>query len=65
MAIVLDGRQLIIELDTPLYNVLGFEHAAETAAQKATVLRAETILSKSGDLFTFNSEARKIKYLSI
>ena len=57
LAIVLEGSQLIVELDSPLYNVLGFEHAAETAAQKAAVLKAETILSNGAGLFEFNNEA--------
>ena len=57
LAIVLDGSMLTVELDTPLYNVLGFEHEAETAAQKAAVLKAETVLTRGGPLFVFNNEA--------
>ena len=57
LAIVLDGSMLTVELDTPLYNVLGFEHKAETAAQKAALLKAETVLTRGGPLFVFNSEA--------
>ena len=48
---------LTVELDTPLYNVLGFEHEAETATQKAAVLHAETVLTRGGPLFVFNNEA--------
>ena len=57
LAIVLDGSMLTVELDTPLYNVLGFEHEAETATQKAALLKAETVLTRGGPLFVFNSEA--------
>ena len=57
LAMVLENAVITVELDTPLYNLLGFEHAAETAAQKAAVEKAETILSKGGPLFVFNSEA--------
>ena len=57
LAIVLDGSMLTVELDTPLYNVLGFEHEAETATQKAAVLHAETVLTRGGPLFVFNNEA--------
>ena len=57
LAIVLDGSMLTVELDTPLYNVLGFEHEAETAAQKAAVIDAETVLTRGDPLFVFNSEA--------
>ena len=57
LAIVLEETVITVELDTPLYNLLGFEHEADTAAQKATVLKAETVLSKGSSLFIFNSEA--------
>jgi len=57
LAIVLDGSMLIVELDTPLYNVLGFEHEAETAIQKAAVLKAESVLARGASLFVFNTEA--------
>jgi len=45
------------ELDTPIYNLLGFEHIAETAKQKTAVQKAELVLSNSGSLFVFNSHA--------
>jgi len=57
LAIVLDGSTMTVELDTPLYNLLGFEHAAETPSQKASVLKAESVLSKGSSLFVFNSDA--------
>ena len=44
LAMVLENAVITVELDTPLYNLLGFEHAAETAAQKAAVEKAETCL---------------------
>jgi len=57
LAMVLDGSMMTVELDTPLYNLLGFEHEADTAGQKAAVLKAEIVLSKGSSLFIFNSEA--------
>lgn len=57
LAIVLEGRVVTIELDTPLYNVLGFEHSPDTDEQKATVKTAEAILGRGGDLFEFNNNA--------
>ena len=57
LAMVLERTVITVELDTPLYNLLGFEHEADTEAQKATVLKAETVLSKGSSLFIFNSEA--------
>jgi len=57
LAIVLDGSMVTLELDTPLHNLLGFEHAAETAAQKAAVVKAKSVLSNANPLFIFNKEA--------
>lgn len=57
LAIVLEGRFVTVEFDTPLYNVLGFEHSPDTDDQKATVKSAEAILGRGGDLFEFNNDA--------
>ena len=57
VAIVLDGNDVTIELDSPLYNILGFEHAPETDAQTATVEQAELQLEQSDALFTFSTAA--------
>ena len=57
VAIVLDGNDVTIELDSPLYNILGFEHAPETDAQTATLEQAELQLEQSAALFTFNAAA--------
>jgi len=57
LAVVLEGSKVMVELDSPLYNLAGFEHAAETEAQKAAVIKAESILSDPAALFVFNSEA--------
>jgi len=57
VSMVLEGSVITVELDTPLYNLLGFEHEADTATQKAIVLKAESVLSKGASLFMFNSDA--------
>ena len=57
LAVVIEKGSVTIELDTPLYNILGFEHAPETQAQKAAALQAELQLTRSSDLFEFNSKA--------
>lgn len=58
LGVVLEGSTINVELETPLYNVLGFEHAAETDAQKAAVAKAESVLSDGSRLFVFNREAK-------
>lgn len=57
LALALDGQTLSIELESPLYNLLGFEHAPETDAQKETVKAAQESLSDPSSLFRFNAGA--------
>ena len=57
LAIAVDGNSVTAELETPLYNLLGFEHAPETAEQKDAVEKAEKQLSKPDTLIRFNDEA--------
>lgn len=57
LGVVLEGSAITMEFETPLYNLLGFEHAAETDAQKAALIKAETALSDGASLFLFNGEA--------
>ena len=57
LAVVLENGVVTIELDTPLYNILGFEHAPETEAQKTAVETAEAQLGRAEALFTFNAKA--------
>jgi len=57
LAVVLEGNVVTIELDTPLYNLLGFEHAPKTEAQKTTASRAEKNLGQGKGLFSFNQGA--------
>jgi len=58
LAVVLEGDVVTVELETPLYNLLGFEHHPKTAAQKAKVEMAEGQLQKGQELFVFNAEAK-------
>lgn len=57
LAIAVDGKDVTAELETPLYNLLGFEHAPETAEQKEAVEKAEKQLSEPSALIRFNEEA--------
>jgi hypothetical protein len=52
LEITLDGGALQIALDSPAENLLGFEHAARTDAQKKTVARVEQQLKQPAQLFT-------------
>jgi|GEM_PF-308108 len=57
LAIVLEGNQLTVELDTPIYNLVGFEHAPQNATQREVVTTAQDRLSQPEDLFVFTSSA--------
>ncbi len=57
LSMALEGSTLTIEFDTPLYNLIGFEHVAETDDQKKAVEDAETHLNDPASLFSFGSEA--------
>ncbi|WP_415811835.1 DUF2796 domain-containing protein [Litorimonas haliclonae] len=58
LAVVVEGNVVTIELDSPLYNILGFENVPDTDLQKSIVSQAETQLRQGSKLFTFNDEAR-------
>ena len=56
--LVVDGREVEIELETPLANVLSFEHAPQTDAQKKEVRDMATLMRKADALFVFPAQAR-------
>ncbi|MDZ4019762.1 DUF2796 domain-containing protein [Pseudomonas sichuanensis] len=49
--VVLDGNTLELELDSPAMNLVGFEHAASTDADKAKVTAARQQLEQPLKLF--------------
>lgn len=48
--VVLDGKQLVISLESPLDNLLGFEHAPRNDRQRAAVKKMEAAL-QAADAF--------------
>jgi Protein of unknown function (DUF2796) len=52
LQVSVDGRTLHITLEGPADNLLGFEHAPRTEAQKKTVARADEQLKQPLGLFT-------------
>ena len=43
--VAIDGQTVALELDTPAYNIVGFEHSPETDKDKATFKKALSILN--------------------
>jgi hypothetical protein len=54
----LDGQTLQITFDGPADNIVGFERAPKTEAQKNTVAKAEQQLKNPARLFVIPAEAR-------
>jgi hypothetical protein len=52
LEVILEGGTLQIALDSPADNLLGFEHAPRTDAQRKTVTRVEQQLQQPAQLFT-------------
>ena len=64
--LVQEKGQVMIELNTPAANLVGFEHQARTDEQKAAVEQAHEQLERDKELFVFSPEAgckaNKIKF---
>jgi len=58
LSIVLENNTITIEVETPLYNLLGFEYAPETPSEKAKLAKAEARLIEPESLIIFNAEAK-------
>ena len=56
--LVWEGETVSIEFESPAVNIVGFEHAPRTYAQRETVRNAVASLKNAGDLFVFTPEAR-------
>ncbi|UCC53320.1 MAG: DUF2796 domain-containing protein [Anaerolineaceae bacterium] len=56
LTIAWSGNDLAIDLQTPAYNVLGFEYAPSSDAEKA-LLDESVVALESGDLLQLSSEA--------
>ena len=57
LSVVSEKNLVMVELETPLYNVLGFEYEPRSAAEKETVSKAQDLLSRPEDLITFNADS--------
>ena len=55
--LVLDGNQLMIELQAPAADLVGFEHAANTDEEKAQYAKAVARLQQPDALFRFDPAA--------
>jgi hypothetical protein len=55
--LALEGQEVYIELDSPAANIVGFEHAPSSKADRVALDRAVAMLKDGDRLFRFNIEA--------
>ncbi|MFA0086927.1 DUF2796 domain-containing protein, partial [Vibrio sp. 10N.261.51.F12] len=55
MNIAQDGQDLLFEITAPGADVVGFEHTANTEAEKKKIANAEMLLAKADNIFTLPS----------
>lgn len=56
--IAIDGDKVVMELASPGADIVGFEHEAKSAEDKAAVEKAEADLAKPLSLFAFPADAQ-------
>lgn len=56
--VALEGGALVIELDAPAVNVVGFEHVPGSDAEQAAVSAAATLFNSPGALFALPAQAQ-------
>jgi hypothetical protein len=57
LRVAVDGKRLHIELESPLDNLVGFEHEPKTARERAALAAAEETLRGGDALFVLPAEA--------
>ena len=66
MSLAVEGNEVKIELETPLANVLSFEHEPETNAQKEEVRHMAAAMRRADALFVLPAEAQcRLKEVSL
>lgn len=53
LSVAVEGGAIVLELEAPGVDIVGFEHAAETDADKAKIQNALAALKKPAELFEF------------
>jgi hypothetical protein len=56
--IAIEGKRVSMELEVPAADIVGFEHEAKTAAQKAAVKKGKTTLEAALNVFKLPAEAK-------
>ena len=51
--VAIEGQTVVLELNSPAFNIVGFEHPPETNKDKATIKDAVSVLNDGSKLFLF------------
>ena len=65
LTLAMEGNTLEIGFDSPSFNILGFEHKANTPDQRKLVARAEKTLEQPGRLFVFSGTRCEIQHVTL
>ena len=57
LTVAIDGQTVTLDFDSPLDNLVGFEHAARTDKQKQAMADMAARLGEAGKLFVFDAAA--------
>ncbi len=57
LSLAQEGGEILLLLDSPAVNILGFEHAPSRAREQQAFDRAIDILERGDELFRFNGQA--------
>lgn len=64
--VALDGRTLSLHLDSPLVNLIGFEHAAHSPAERKSAQNMATTLRNAANVFvTSDAAACKVSQVKL
>ncbi len=55
--IAIEGQTVALELNSPAFNIVGFEHPPKTNKDKATIKDAVSVLNNGSELFLFPKTA--------
>ena len=55
--VAIEGQTVVIELNSPAFNIVGFEHSPETNKDKAAIKDAVSVLNDGSKLFLFPTTA--------
>ena len=65
MNVAVIGKEVQIELDSPSFNLIGFEHQPKTKKQKKKVKRTEKLLANTAKLISIENNSCKVEHVTV